>query len=120
MELSENNIKDFIRQKLCGRRDVRVFRNNLGMARTDDGGAVRYGLCNPGGSDLIGWKKIQVTPDMVGRTLAVFTAIEVKRPGNTASDHQKNFIEQVQLAGGLAGVAYSADEAEKIIENRKK
>ena len=116
MSLSENNIKDFIRQKLCSRSDVRVFRNNLGMAKTDDGGAVKYGLCNPGGSDLIGWKKIQVTPEMVGRTLAVFTAIEVKRPGNGPSDHQKNFIEQVQLAGGFAGIAHSDIEAIKIVD----
>ena len=68
----------------------------------------------PGTSDLIGWRSVVVTPAMVGQTIAVFAAVEVKDQGR-ATKHQLNFIAQVQAAGGLAGVAHSIEEAAEIL-----
>ena len=74
---------------------------------------MRYGLCK-GSSDLIGWRSLTITPDMVGQTVAVFAAIEVKDRG-APTPEQLHFIAQVQAAGGLAGVARTVAEAEAIL-----
>jgi len=58
---------------------------------------------------------------MVGKRVAIFTAIEVKdtRPGSRLMPEQRNFIEQVRESGGLAGEAQSVDEAMHIIGGRE-
>lgn len=98
----------------CSRGAARLFRNNVGVFRTDDGRAVKTGLCN-GSSDLIGWRSIEVTPDMVGRRVAVFAAIEVKDRGRPTAEQQR-FIGAVLSAGGIAGVARSVAEAEALLD----
>jgi len=87
-----------------------VFRNNVGLAVYPDGTRVRYGLA-PGSSDLIGWRSVVITPEMVGQRVAVFVAVEVKTATGRATPQQLNFIQQVQQAGGIAGIVRSADEA---------
>lgn len=93
-----------------------LFRNNCGALKDADGRLVRYGVANPGGSDLIGWRSITVTPDMVGRKVAIFTAIEVKGERGRATDAQVNFIDRVKADGGLAGIARCVDDALGIID----
>ena len=97
----------------CGAGPARLWRNNTGALKDAQGRLVRYGLC-PGSSDLIGLRTITITPDMVGQTLAVFTAIEVKDRGR-ATPEQQAFIAMVQAAGGLAGIARSVDDARTIL-----
>lgn len=92
-----------------------MFRNNQGQFQTPDGRWIKYGVCNPGGSDLIGWTSIEVTPDMIGKRVAVFTAAEVKTSRGKTTAAQENFIEQVRKAGGFAGVCRSGDDAVEII-----
>lgn len=100
-----------------------VFRNNvgngvLGQVAKQDGGQfhivngrrVQFGLC-PGSSDLIGWRRVRITPDMVGGHVAVFLALEVKTATGKPTPEQVNFISAVRKAGGLAGVVRSVDEA---------
>jgi len=88
-----------------------IFRNNSGVHKTEDGRFIRYGVGSPGGSDLIGWKSVTITPDMVGKKVAVFTAIEVKTPTGRITQEQQNFIVAVNRAGGIGFVARSADDA---------
>lgn len=92
-----------------------MFRNNQGQFQTPDGRWIRYGVCNPGGSDLIGWTPVIVTPDMVGKPVAVFTAVENKTSSGKATSAQANFIEQVRKAGGIAGVCRSGDDAKRLL-----
>lgn len=96
-----------------GKPDIRLFRNNVGVAKYPDGSTVVYGLCR-GSSDLIGWKSVTITPDMVGQRLAVFAAAEIKTPGRRPTVEQGYFIEAVQRAGGIAGVIYTRDDAERL------
>ncbi len=71
-----------------------------------------------GTSDLVGWTSVLITPDMVGCRVGVFTAIETKKTkGGRTSDDQRNFIDQVHRAGGIAGVANTQESAKKIIED---
>lgn len=109
--MSEAAIQQQIRLALS-RAGVVAFRNNIG-AYTDPktGRPIQYGVCNPGGSDLIGWTTITITPEMVGTQLAVFTAIEVKTPSGKPTPAQLNFIAQVLKAGGYAGIARSPGDA---------
>lgn len=94
----------------------RVFRNNVGEAwlgqsfRERDGSIrianpvrVKYGLC-VGSSDLIGWKPVTITPNMVGMRIAQFVALEVKRPGQKLRPEQQSFLEATIKAGGCGWV----------------
>ena len=95
----------------CSRGSSRLWRNNVGCLQDRNGQWVRFGVANPGGSDLIGFHTITITPDMVGKKVAVFAAVEVKQKKGRTSKEQQAFIDNVILRGGIAGVARSKDEA---------
>ena len=95
---------------------ARVFRNNIGIAKYANGTMVRYGICNPGGSDLIGYHTIAITPDMIGKKVAVFLAIEVKNATGRLKPEQRSFIDTIVKAGGIAGVAKNEQEALDLIK----
>lgn len=95
---------------------VRLFRNNVGLFTLIDKRKIRTGLC-VGSSDLIGWKTVQITPEMVGQKIAIFTALEVKDdPRDSGSPEQKQFIKQVRLSGGIAHIVRSPEEAKQLLE----
>jgi hypothetical protein len=88
----------------------RLFRNNSGMAFHKDGSVVRYGLANPGGSDLIGWMPHVVSEFDIGRTLARFVAVEGKWGTTRVSPAQMAFLAVVEAAGGIALVGKDPKE----------
>lgn len=116
---------------------VRLFRNNVAMAWVgqsqmhkgapkpyiiNDGDVIiknakplHAGLCE-GSSDLIGWKTILVTPDMVGKKIALFAAVEVKTDKGRVSPAQVNFLKVVNEMGGVSGVARSEDDAVNLLK----
>jgi hypothetical protein len=94
----------------------RLFRNNVGSVKLD-GRYIEYGLCR-GSSDLIGWTEIEITPEMVGKKIAIFTAVEVKNLEKDPSPEQEQFIKRVKESGGFAAVIRKTDEIEKIYENK--
>jgi len=106
---------------------VRLFRNNRGMLYDANGRPVRYGVGDPGGSDLIGFRSVTITPEMVWQNIAVFTALEVKKPGwvprNAADrkrfDDQVRFINMVISFGGIAGIVRSPDDALGLLKARR-
>lgn len=112
--MSEQQIQQAIRLKLS-KGPVRLFRNNTGALRDERGQLVRYGLCS-GSSDLIGLTQVTITPDMVGQTVAVFTAIEVKAPTGRPTAEQEAFLAMVTHFGGRAGIARSIDDARRIVD----
>lgn len=65
---------------------------------------LRAGLCK-GGSDLIGFQRVVITPEMIGQTLARFAGIEVKTPRGRLSGAQARFLRFLCEAGGLGIVA---------------
>jgi hypothetical protein len=94
----------------ASRAGLRLWRNNVGLFNTDDGRKIRTGLC-VGSSDLIGLAPMVVTQAMVGRRVAIFTAVEVKVKGRKAEGGQPAFLAAVKEAGGIAVVAHSVAEA---------
>ena len=65
---------------------VRIYRNNVGVLKDDRGVPLRFGLANDTSamnsviksSDLIGWRPILITDEMVGTKIAKFVSIECK------------------------------------------
>jgi hypothetical protein len=94
----------------------RVWRNNSGLFYTKMGTPVRCGLC-VGSSDLIGYAPVKITADMIGKTVAVFLAIECKSRRGREEQDQIAFALAVQKAGGCAFFARSVEEAVEKIQN---
>lgn len=89
----------------------RLFRNSVGEVQDPRSGRyIRYGLC-VGSSDLIGWRTVTVTPDMVGTELAVFVALEVKTPRGRVTPEQATFVQAVTDAGGIGRIVRSVEDA---------
>ena len=105
--------QDIMRSIMIAPHGCRLWRNNTGAIKDSEGRLVRFGLCK-GSSDIIGITPVTITPDMVGKQVGVFTAIEVKTPKGKATDEQINFIQRVRDLGGFAGVARSVEEALEI------
>lgn len=95
--------------------EIRIFRNNVGMGyqgKTElfknpirvlitNFRRIKFGLL-VGSGDYIGWKTVTVTPEMVGKKVAVFLSIEVKTDTGVRSDEQTNWSENVRKSGGIA------------------
>ena len=123
--MSEHRIQNEIRLAISGK--ATLFRNNVGTAWIGDASKLKdgsvlirnprifhAGLCE-GSSDLIGWRSLTITPEMVGQTVAVFAALEVKSKTGRATAGQKNFCQRVTEAGGFAGIVKSPDDAKKTL-----
>lgn len=109
--------------------NVHLWRNNVGSMRRIDrrdlcdicdevyarAVPVRFGLANESdkqnkdlkSGDLIGWRSLLITDDMVGKVVAQFISREAKREGwaytGTAREQaQMNWINLVNQAGGHA------------------
>jgi hypothetical protein len=103
-----------------GHGDCRLLRNNVGGLYSREGRFVAYGLGSMGGKilpgtlDWIGWRTVTLTSEMVGRRIAVFAAIDAKDRAKPTQE-QIMFADNVLAAGGLAGFAHSALEAQAIL-----
>ena len=115
----------------AGQYRARLFKNNTGVAYTQDGRPVFFGLGNEGTKDDesirtpddVGWTTIVITPEMVGKEIAVFTAIDSKKAGfRVKSDYtkgtreygQNKFFKLVKKYGGIAGFASCAADVDAI------
>ena len=109
---SEQAIQTSIRLE-ASQKGCRLWRNNVGAARSDEGGYIRYGLANDSkrmnavikSSDLIGIRPIKITSAHVGHVFGQFVAREVKKggwvfTGNKEELAQLRFIELVITLGG--------------------
>ncbi|MBM5799997.1 MAG: VRR-NUC domain-containing protein [Cyanobacteria bacterium K_DeepCast_35m_m2_023] len=115
MANAETDLQQRIRLALGTRSDARIFRNQVGsLPDPRTGRLVTFGLAR-GSADLIGWRTITITPDMIGTQLAVFTSIEVKTPTGRLTPEQRNWLHTVDHAGGIAGVARSVTDAVSIV-----
>jgi hypothetical protein len=89
---------------------VQAILNKLGIIVLHGARKIRFGL-HEGSGDLVGWKTITITPEMVGSHVAVFFSNEIKSPAGRLSDEQKNWAVQVTKAGGIAKVMRSPEDA---------
>ncbi|MFZ9621380.1 MAG: VRR-NUC domain-containing protein [Prochlorococcaceae cyanobacterium] len=114
---AETELQQRIRLALGTRPDVRLFRNQVGqLPDPRTGRPVQFGLAR-GSADLIGWRTITITPDMVGQRLAVFTSLEIKTTTGRLTPAQHNWLHAVRGAGGIAGVARSVQDSDEILRS---
>lgn len=92
-----------------------TWRNNRGSYKPAHGGYIVYGLPPPphgrkeddesmAGGDRVGWRNVVITPDMVGRTLAVFLNIEEKTVNDRLKPGQRKWHNFVIESGGLSEI----------------
>lgn len=108
--------------------DCNLLRNNSGACIDEEGRLIRFGLGNISkkhsdaikSSDLIGITKVTITPDMVGQTVGIFTAVEVKKEAwnpdkklDGRESAQLAFINWIRSLGGIAFFASSVDDVDK-------
>tara|TARA_R110002012_G_scaffold99540_1_gene237595 strand:+ start:108 stop:461 length:354 start_codon:yes stop_codon:yes gene_type:complete len=111
----ETNIQQRIRLALGTDPNVRLFRNQVGqLPDPQTGRPVQFGLAK-GSADLVGFKTITITPDMVGQRIAQFVSLEIKTPNGRLTTPQQSWLHTVKTAGAIAGVARSPEDAIRII-----
>ena len=114
--MSETDLQQRIRLALGQRPDLRLFRNNTGtLPDPRTGRPVQFGLAR-GSADLIGYRTVTITPDMVGQQVAVFTSLEVKTPTGRIRPEQTNWLHTIKRAGGIAAIVRSVDDARDAID----
>lgn len=101
----------------------RLFRNNRGMFYTMDGRPTRAGLEASGASDCIGFARVTITPDMVGKTIAALLVVETKKsswkkPSTKTEKEQQNFINFVNENGGIGFFLTDPENLQKAIDER--
>lgn len=127
--MSESEVQQEIQTEAM-KMGTQLWRNNSGALKDETGRTVRFGLGNISkksneiskSSDLIGGTQVVITPDMVGKTIFIFTAIEVKSNDRSIVKDkryqgQKNYIELVKVRGGIAGFAQSTTDLKNIIKD---
>lgn len=124
--MSESAIQNQTRLLMAQMFNSAMYRNNVGAGKIVDNYGVerqiRWGLANDSAqlnkviksSDLIGITPMVIGPHHIGRTVGVFTALELKHEGWTFPNEtnkkeyeracaQQKFIDIVRNAGGFAG-----------------
>lgn len=134
----EHALQNEIRNELAG--ECLLFRGNVGKGWQGTGRPERFSrethivaragdvlLRNArpfdtglptGFSDLFGVTGVVITPAMVGKTVGVFFAMEVKDQAG-ASAEQANFLQAVKNNGGISGIARSVEDARRIVRKPK-
>lgn len=121
-------------QRVASSLGARLFRQNTGqgwVGRVERGYPGKRVTLNPGDvvlrnarpfhagfeglSDLGGWSPLEISADMVGSTVAIYTQAEIKA-GTRPTKEQLAWIEAVQKAGGRAGVARDERELAAILD----
>lgn len=108
MRNPETNIMNKI-MLAASKKGWHIWRNQVGNFKTMDGSrTINIGV--KGSADLMAVKPTVITPDMVGQTLAVFVAVEVKTATGRQSEPQKKWQAAVEKLGVEYILARSEDD----------
>lgn len=124
---SESEIQQLIQIEAAKHHCI-LMRNNSGALPDKTGRVIFFGLGNVSkkhsenikSSDLIGITSVVITPEMVGKTVGIFTAFEIKKEDwnndktlDKREQAQKNFIDFVISKGGIASFLNTVDQLRK-------
>lgn len=119
---SESRVQSRVRLAISNRGDF-VTRNNVGALRDERGVPVRYGLMNESkdinkvikSGDLIGGRRVLITPEMVGSVILQFYSVECKEaawqhnPKDPHEQAQLNWCNYINSRGGYAIITNTPD-----------
>lgn len=114
---AESDVQSAIRLQLSLIPGVRIFRNNVAKIKSPSGRWVEYGL-GVGSSDLIGFRSVEITQEMVGSRIAQFLAVEVKRKGGVVSPEQQRFLDMVKQFHGISLVCDDALQIKRLLASQ--
>jgi hypothetical protein len=93
----------------------RLWRNNVGAGKLENGSFVRWGLANEStamnrkikSADRIGIAPVLIKPEHVGQTIGQFCSIEVKHGAwkYTGTEHEEAQLRWAKLVTSLGGLA---------------
>lgn len=91
----------------------KLFRNQRYVGPIVRGGKItkswaNTGLCD-GAGDVIGYRIITITAEMIGRKIAQFCSFETKTDTGAVKPEQKHFMSTINNDGGLAEVIRPKD-----------
>lgn len=100
----------------AAQKGIRLWRNNVGAVYTADGSFLRYGLANESkaqngilkSADLIGIRRVLITPSDVGKIIGQFVSREIKRSSwkfSKQDEAQLNWANLINSYGGDAKFA---------------
>ena len=113
----ETKLQQEIRLALGTIPSLRLFRNQVGqLPDPRTGRYVQFGLAK-GSSDLVGFKTIKITPEMIGQEVAQFVSIEIKTERGKLTEVQQNWLQKVHDSGGIVGVARTVEDALQLLKS---
>ena len=132
MANKETNISTLMRIELSRhfRGAIVLFRNNVGRFWSGRITSQKNGITTlqnarlvvcgfgEGSSDQIGFSSIQITQEMVGKNIAIFTAIEIKSKSVRVTDEQLKFLKFIESKGGIALVYRDGQNIVELIKTR--
>lgn len=103
----EGRVKQAVKKVLQAHNCYYFFVMSNGMGRT-------------GIPDIVGCIPTVITPDMVGKTIGQFVAVETKAPGKlrNVTANQRRELGMVAETGGLAILADKAETVDQAIKGR--
>lgn len=113
--MSESDVQARVRL-LASQQGWRLWRNNVGAGKLENGSFLRWGLANDTpamnkevkSGDLIGIRPVLILPEHVGQVIGQFASLEIKREGwsHRAGDEregaQMRWADLVNKLGGYA------------------
>lgn len=117
--MSESAVQRSIRVRLSELK-LPFLRIQVGTFLTMQGKPIHIG--EKGVSDLIGITPHVITEADIGRTVGIFTALEVKQTGgHTAKERKANqgaYLKMVNRMGGLGAIVKSEEDAEAVVTEK--
>lgn len=95
---------------------AKLFKNVRGMFYTRTGTPIKAGLGCNGAGDLIGFLPVKITPEMVGKTVAIFMSVEVKTETGKIKPDQLLWVDAVKKSGGIACIARNVEDVKKCVD----
>ena len=124
--MSEASVLNQVRL-VASRLGWRIWRNNKGAGKLENGSFIRWGLCNESAAvgshirsaDLIGIRPVVITPAMVGQVIGQFVSVEVKAEGWRPSATDKHELAQrrwADLVNSMGGYAVITCEPDSLVD----
>jgi hypothetical protein len=123
LKTPENEAKEKFKRHIIPIKNLKLFSNVRGKLWSGQPVNVSNGCItlkfpkrldvgmHDGMPDMIGWRQLEITKEMVGQTIAQFTAVELKRfdGKGRATSEQIDMINLINNQGGYARIVDSEE-----------